>query len=91
MMSLAKDIANNYVGDPKPKLDAYLPSAYTSIIDERNEFRGVNMTTITATAPATAAPAATDFRAWLRSVGAQLRRAFELSGLPYTNGSMPPL
>jgi hypothetical protein len=49
------------------------------------------MTTITATAPATAAPAATDFRAWLRSFGAQLRRAFELSGLPYTNGSMPPL
>jgi hypothetical protein len=49
------------------------------------------MTTITANAGVTAAPAPSNFRAWLRSFGAQLRRAFELSGLPYTNGSMPPL
>jgi len=49
------------------------------------------MTTMTTTAANTAAPAPMDFRAWLRKVGAQLRRAFELSGTPYVDGSMPPM
>jgi hypothetical protein len=48
------------------------------------------MSTITATIN-TAAPGAADFRALLRKLGAQLRRAFELSGTPYVDGSMPPM
>lgn len=50
------------------------------------------MSTMTATGNTTAAtPAKPDFRAWLRKLGAQLRRAFELSGTPYVDGPMPPL
>jgi hypothetical protein len=45
----------------------------------------MNTTTISAT------PAQGSFRSWLRKFGAELRRAFELSGIPYTTGPMPPL
>jgi hypothetical protein len=45
----------------------------------------MNTTTISAT------PAKGGFRSWLRKFGPQLRRAFELSALPYMNGPMPPL
>jgi hypothetical protein len=46
------------------------------------------MNTIAITSPA---PAETGFRAMLRRFGAELRRAFELSGLPYMDGPLPPL
>lgn len=46
------------------------------------------MNTIAITSPA---PASTGFGAMLRRFGAQLRRAFELSGTPYVDGAMPPL
>jgi hypothetical protein len=45
----------------------------------------------TMTAATTTTPAKPDFKAWLRTVGAKLRRAFELSGIPYMDGKMPPL
>jgi hypothetical protein len=45
----------------------------------------MNTITISAT------PAKSSFRGWLRKFGAELRRAFEVSGIPYTNGPMPPL
>ncbi|MFC5478969.1 hypothetical protein [Massilia suwonensis] len=53
------------------------------------------MTTMTATPSTTATPGKAGFKAgfkaWLRKVGAELRRAFELSGAPYADGALPPL
>jgi hypothetical protein len=46
------------------------------------------MNTIAITSPA---PAKASLRDMLRRFGAQLRRAFELSGAPYMDGQMPPL
>jgi hypothetical protein len=53
-----------------------------------NEFTGAHMNTIAITSPA---PAKASFGDMLRRFGAQLRRAFELSGMPYVDGPMPPL
>jgi len=49
------------------------------------------MITMTATPSTATTPDKAGFKAWLRKVGAELRRAFELSGAPYADGALPPL